>query len=74
MYEKPQYFTPDGFKRLSKNPYAGLNASQRLELLKKKRRAAILQRSMEKKDGAVISDKAAACIAKVLKEMLNSRH
>ena len=72
MYEKPQYLTPDGFKRLSKNPYSSLSAAQRLELLKKKNRVAPLQQSLQKGGGAVMSDKAAALIAKAIKGMLNS--
>jgi hypothetical protein len=74
MYEKPQYLTPDGFKRLSKNPYSNLNAGQRLELLKKKNSSAPIQQSLKKGGGVVISDKAAALIAKAIKGMLNSPH
>jgi hypothetical protein len=74
MYEKPQYFTPDGFKRLSKNPYSEMSELRRLKLLKKKWRFALMQRSLKKKYGATISDEAAACLAHVLKGMLNSRH
>jgi hypothetical protein len=71
MYEKPQYFTPDGFKRLSKNPCSDLTASQRLDLLKKKKLAALLMQP-KNKGGITLSDEAAASIAKVLKGMLNS--
>jgi hypothetical protein len=74
MYEKPQYLTPDGLKRLSKNPYSSLSSAQRLELLKKKRRDIVLAQSIKKEGGIVISDKAAALIAKALKGMLNSPH
>jgi hypothetical protein len=28
MYEKPQYFTPDGFRRFSKNPFKSSNISR----------------------------------------------
>jgi hypothetical protein len=74
MYEKPQYFTPDGFKRLPKNPYSDMSAAQRMELLKKKKlvRASLLKQPMQKATGITLSDEAAASIAKVLKEMLNS--
>jgi hypothetical protein len=74
MYEKPQYLTPDGFRRLSKNPYSSLNEAQRRELLKKKKRISSLQQPMKKEGGVVISDKAAALIAKAISGMLNSPH
>ena len=73
MYEKPQYFTPDGFRRLSTNPYSNQNTFRDQELLKKKKRAALLKGSARSGGGVTISDKAAASIAKVLKEMLNDR-
>jgi hypothetical protein len=73
MYEKPQYFTPDGYKRLSKNPYSDPKVAYRLELLKKLKRAELLKGAETKKSGITISDEAAAKIAMVLKEMLHSR-
>jgi hypothetical protein len=72
MYEKPQYFTPDGYKRLSKNPYSDPKIAYRLELLKKRKRAELLKVT-EINKGITISDEAAANIAKVLKQMLNDR-
>ncbi len=73
MYEKPQYFTPDGFKRLPKNPYSGMSAVQRQALLKKKKLAASAGQPGKIKKGITLSDEAAASIAKVLSAMLNSR-
>jgi hypothetical protein len=73
MYEKPQYFTPDGFKRLPKNPYSDLSAAKRLELLKKKKHLSSIQNTPKKKPGFTLSDEAAASIAKVIKAMLHSR-
>jgi hypothetical protein len=74
MYEKPQYFTPEGFKRLPKNPYSGKGLAQRLELLQKKKRDLATQQTMKKKPGMTLSDEAAAAIAKAISTMLHSRH
>jgi hypothetical protein len=70
MHEKPQYPTPGGFNRLSKNSYVYREALFRLALQKKRKRDALVKRSMGMGRGAVISDEAAAAIARVLKEML----
>jgi len=73
MFEKPQYFTPDGFKRLAKNPYKDPREQARLDALKKKN--AILPagaRMLKKAPGVTISDEAAKLIAGVLKGMLNN--
>jgi|WetSurMetagenome_2_1015567.scaffolds.fasta_scaffold78101_2 hypothetical protein len=74
MYEKPQYFTPEGFKRLPKNPYSSKAMAEHLELLRKKKRAMMTQLTVKKKPGITLSDEAAAAIAKVLSTMLHSRH
>ncbi|HAJ80410.1 MAG TPA: hypothetical protein DCO75_11640 [Fibrobacteres bacterium] len=75
MFEKPQYFTKDGFKRLPGNPYKTPELEKRLALLKKEKISAgrlLTNRNPLKKTG--ISDEAATLIANVLKGMLgNSR-
>jgi len=74
MYEKPQYFTPDGFKRLSKNPYKDPELQRQLVVMAK--RKAVLSadgKTLRKTPGVTISDEAAKLIAGVLKGMLNNR-
>jgi hypothetical protein len=65
MFEKPQYFTPDGFKRSKKNPY-GTKASEAeaKELIAK--RAAL----KKQRDGRGISEEAAKVLAAAIKGML----
>jgi hypothetical protein len=60
MYEKPQYFTKNGFKRLEKNPYkdGNLKISQKSSLIKK---------------GPIISEKTAKIIAQAIKSMLKEK-
>jgi hypothetical protein len=73
MYEKPQYFTKDGFKRLSKNPHKD---GQSLVPLGDKTKQISSKVLLYKKNlkgplkGAGISDEAARLIAGVLKGML----
>ncbi len=69
MFEKPQYMTPEGFKRLAKNPYSDRLIAKRLLMLKKKRSGLL-----DKKGGGAVSDDAAKLIAEALKGLLHSKH
>jgi hypothetical protein len=71
MFEKPQYFTKDGFKRLSKNPYGNAETLRQFALLKKKKTAEAMA-GRKSGQGLGISDEAAKLIAGVLKGMLNN--
>ena len=73
MYEKPQYLTPDGFKRRGSNPFKGgsdNNAEKKREAVKKQ-----LSKwpPLKKPKGPVISDEAAKLIAEAIKGMLHSK-
>lgn len=74
MYEKPQYFTPDGFKRCAKNPHKGHWQSPILpgEKTKQLTSKVLLQNKNLRGPlkGPGISDEAAKLIAGVLKGML----
>lgn len=79
MYEKPQYLTPDGYKRLAKNPFkGGLTAPLRFSenRVGAKRGKSPLENysstfpAIKKRRG--ISDEAAKAIAAAIKGMLNS--
>jgi hypothetical protein len=65
MYEKPQYFTKNGYKRLDKNPHK--DNAPTFKLIPRKKTPAQLQ--IQKK-GIKISDKTAKMIAMALKGML----
>jgi len=73
MYEKPQYFTKDGFKRLAKNPHRD---GQSLVPLGDKTEQPSSKALLHRKNlvrpikGPGISDEAAKLIADVLKGML----
>jgi hypothetical protein len=70
MYEKPQYFTKDGFKRLAKNPHKDGGKSLTSLVQKPKQlssQALLLKKNLK---GPGISDDAALLIANVLKGML----
>ena len=68
MFEKPQYLTKDGYKRLDKNPYkkGSLPASTKDQKIRD------VQRRIPYK-GKGISEEAAKMIAGVLKEMLKEK-
>ena len=70
MYEKPQYFTKDGFKRLAKNPHkdSGKSLAPLVQKPKQLSSQALLRGRNIKGPG--ISDDAARLIANVLKGML----
>jgi hypothetical protein len=80
MFEKPQYLTPGGYKRLSQNPYKkqlqALNdapVKSPTTSLQKKPPIAQRQRLLEprkKQPQFELSDKAAMLIAQALKGML----
>jgi hypothetical protein len=68
MYEKPQYFTKDGYKRLDKNPHR--DDAPTFKLVPKKK--ALIKASLPQgpRKGIKLSDNAAKMIAMALKEML----
>jgi hypothetical protein len=68
MYEKPQYLTRDGYKRLDKNPHR--DDAPVFKLVPKKK--AIQSVAVQRK-GIKLSDKAAKMIATVLKDMLKEQ-
>jgi hypothetical protein len=67
MYEKPQYLTKDGYKRLDKNPHR--DDAPTFKLVPKKKSVISIKSQIPQK-GIKLSDKAAKMIAMVLKEML----
>jgi hypothetical protein len=73
MYEHPQYFTKNGFKRLPKNPYSDKSAALLISRLREKARGVSLPNIARQPNTKAISDEAAQLIAKVLKGMLHSR-
>jgi hypothetical protein len=65
MHENPLYLTPNGYKRLPKNPYATkASTAEAKELLAK--RAAL----KKMKDGRGISEEAAKVLATAIKGIL----
>lgn len=74
MYEKPQYFTPDGFKRCAKNPHKDKGQSivpLRGNMKQPTSKALHLKKNLKSPlKGPGISDEAARLIAGVLKGML----
>ncbi len=68
MYEKPQYLTKDGYKRLDKNPYK----SGSVPAAGKAKKIREIQAKIPYK-GKGISEEAAKLIAGVLKEMLKEK-
>lgn len=73
MYEKPQYLTPDGYRRSSSNPLnskkLALKAS--LDNIEAQRKLLLARKTINKKPG--ISDEAAKLIAEALKSMLHQK-
>ena len=71
MYEKPQYLTPDGYKRLPKNPFGEKNISKsispRPDLQKEAEQRALLKKKIQSRK---IDPKAAKLIAEAIKTML----
>jgi 3-deoxy-D-arabino-heptulosonate 7-phosphate (DAHP) synthase len=68
MFEKPQYLTKNGYKRLDKNPHKDGADSSRPPLKMSKEVFAKIPAA-----GKPISDKAAKMIAMVLKDMLKGK-
>jgi hypothetical protein len=73
MYEHPQYFTKNGFKRLPKNPYSDNKTAMQISRFQEKARAVSLSRSIARTNDFCMSEEAAQLIAKVIKGMLHSR-
>ncbi len=67
MYEKPQYLTGDGFKRLDKNPHKDRSITYKL-IPKKTSVPAISAQRPQK--GIHLSEEAAKAIAMAIKGML----
>jgi hypothetical protein len=70
MYEKPQYFTKDGFKRLAKNPHKDTGKSPTPLVQKPKQLSSQAVLRKKNLNGPGISDDTALLIANVLKGML----
>jgi hypothetical protein len=77
MYEKPQYLTPDGYRRMSKNPLkAGnsFNPNTALTLIRKKKMELLAKKNMNQASGSgkklVLSEEAAKAIAAAISGML----
>jgi len=66
MFEKPQYLTPDGYRRSAKNPFKKKNVKK--AIAKKKLLSA---RNLTKNTQKGISPEAAKLIAQAIKGMLN---
>lgn len=77
MYEKPQYLTPDGFRRKSKNPFKtgeNLNPNTALTLIRKKKMELLAKKSAFSTAGSgtklALSEEAAKAIAAAISGML----
>jgi hypothetical protein len=76
MYEKPQYLTPDGYRRSPKNPFSGKDLSSAqtaLQLLRDKKRELLARRMAASQPKQALSDEAARLIAQAISGMLKSR-
>ena len=80
MYEKPQYLTPDGFRRSSKNPLkadASFNPNTALTLIRKKKMALLAKKNAYTAAGSgkkpVLSEEAAKAIAAAISGMLRKK-
>ncbi len=67
MYEHPQYFTPDGFKRLPKKPHKDARKKAVSRALTRKKKNSPASSGQKK---IVISPKQAKLIAKALKSVM----
>jgi hypothetical protein len=77
MYEKPQYLTPDGFRRRSKNPFKpgdGFDPNTALTLVRKKKMELLARRGISSTSitgkKPVLSEEAAKSIAAAISGML----
>lgn len=81
MYEKPQYLTPDGYKRLARNPCrSGRNASLKsgIELDKNKKKEARVRpqpsAKVRRSAGKItLSEEGAKAIAQAIAGMMKNR-
>jgi hypothetical protein len=78
MYEKPQYLTPDGYRRMSKNPLkagTSLSPNNALTLIRKKKMELLAKKGVNQTSGSVkkmvLSEEAAKAIAAAISGMLN---
>ncbi len=73
MYERPQFLTPDGYRRKRRNPSTDpLSRAEMIAAEKKRRFEAAKNTALAKKGQRQISDKAAKLIAEALRTMLRS--
>jgi hypothetical protein len=75
MYEKPQYLTPDGYRRRPKNPFTGkdgTSAQTALQLLRDKKKELLTRRVAGARPKMTLSDEAARLIAQAISGMLKS--
>jgi hypothetical protein len=75
MYEKPQYLTPDGFRRGAANPSkkAALKKKAAAEKAKEKALAALRAKKASARPGRPISKEAAKLIAMAIRDMLHQK-
>lgn len=82
MYEKPQYLTPSGYKRLDKNPYSNplllkkilqeKKLTQQNEKNVNSKRILSAQNRLGSQKRVQISDQAAKLIALAIRDLLNT--
>ncbi|MBD3393548.1 MAG: hypothetical protein GF418_15550 [Chitinivibrionales bacterium] len=72
MYERPQFLTPDGYRRLTSRPG---KKGKKKSLPKADRSMALARTKLQKmsQKGAAISPEAAKLIAMALRSMLNQK-
>jgi hypothetical protein len=75
MFEKPQYLTPEGYRRMAKNPVSGKHraANTALMLIRKKKTEFLAQRAGTNPGPGkkpVLSEEAAKAIAMAISGML----
>ncbi|MBN1129796.1 MAG: hypothetical protein JXA71_12455 [Chitinispirillaceae bacterium] len=75
MYENPQYLTPDGYRRMSKNPVKPVarDPNTALALIRKKKSDLLPKRSFSESPSGkkpVLSEEAAKAIAAAISGML----
>ena len=78
MYEKPQYLTPDGYRRMAKNPVkpGSRDPNTALTLIRKKKTELLGKRSAPASGPGrkpVLTDEAAKAIAAAISGMLRKK-
>jgi predicted DNA-binding transcriptional regulator YafY len=76
MYEKPQYLTPDGYRRSPKNPFTEKDksaAANALQLLRERKRELLAASTAKTRPKLALSEEAAKLIAQAISGMLRSK-